>query len=435
MRHPMCVSETAPGPAKAPGGSQSERGSALIIAVLVMVILTLLGISYLMLAQTENQIAENQLNAQQALFVAEGGARLVMNWFNDPTATGYLVPTAAQVNRTIRWYDHDATPGPAVVKGVAADPAKPIYRDGTDDLFEKAYRGSNFLSFLGEESHAGGDEGPDLRIDAAAGGGQATFLNTVNNPLFSSSPTPNRRARITRIDLYSPPLIDIGGQKIRFGIATLKVTAGVFLFPGTAQERQVAQRVTKVVLAEVPYPGDFGPLTSCNFLSTSGDLQVHWGFINAAANFQFNTSSLDNKMDSGFPYDDSGAPGFPNTHITGATLAAACRGRGHLPAEGGRANGPRRDRHVGQDGVLFLRHRRRPASDRHQRGWDLRQPDRRRDLDFRLELGRVHLPQHQHPLQHRAGELSADSGHVRAGRAVHRVERNGRLADRRNLPG
>ena len=321
MRHPMRVSETAPVPVKAPGGSQSERGSALIIAVLVMVILTLLGISYLMLAQTENQIAENQLNAQQALFVAEGGARLVMNWFNDPTATGYLVPTAAQVNRTIRWYDHDANPGTAVVKGVAADPAKPIYRDGTDDLFEKAYRGSNFLSFLGEESHASGDEGPDLRIDAAAGGGQATFLNTVNNTLFSSYPTPNRRARITRIDLYSPPLIDIGGQKIRFGIATLKVTAGVFLFPGTAQERQVAQRVTKVVLAEVPYPGDFGPLTSCNFLSTSGDLQVHWGFINAAANFQFNTSSLDNKMDSGFPYDDSGAPGFPNTHITGAKLA------------------------------------------------------------------------------------------------------------------
>src|SRR5437867_11221513 len=221
MRHPMRVSETAPGPAKAPGGSRSERGSALIIAVLVMVILTLLGISYLMLAQTENQIAENELNAQQALFVAEGGARLVINWFNDPTGTGYQVPTASQVNRSIRWYDHDGNPATPVVKGVAADITKPIYRDGTDDLFEKAYRGNNFLAFLGEESHAGGDEGPDLRIDAAAGGNQAAFLTTVNNTLFSAYPSANRRARITRIDVFSPPIIDVGGQKVRFGIATV----------------------------------------------------------------------------------------------------------------------------------------------------------------------------------------------------------------------
>src|SRR5258706_98858 len=83
---------------------------------------------------------------------------------------------------------------PPAGKGGGAAHAEPISRDGPDLLFEKAYRGSNFLSFLGEESHAGGDEGPDQRIDAAAGGGQATSLNTVNNPLFSSSPTPNRRA-------------------------------------------------------------------------------------------------------------------------------------------------------------------------------------------------------------------------------------------------
>ena len=312
----------APVPQPPAGGRAGERGSALLISVLVMVILTLLGISYLMLAQTESQIAENQLNAQQALFVSESGARMVMNWFNDPTGTGYKVPTATQVNRAIRWYDHDANAGTASVKGIAGDTTKPVYREGTDDLFDKPYRGNNYMSFLGEESHSGGDEGPDLRIDAAAGGAQAAFLTDVNNTLFASYPSANRRARITRIDVYSPPLIDIGGQKTRFGIATVKVTSGVFLYPGTAQERQVAQRVSKVVMAEVPYPGDFGPLTSCNFLSTSGDLAVHWGFINAAGNFQFNTSSLNNKMDSAFPYDDSGAPGFPDTHVTGTELTS-----------------------------------------------------------------------------------------------------------------
>src|SRR5262245_54991104 len=166
------------------GGARGERGSALLISVLVMVILTLLGISYLMLAQTESQIAENELNAQQALFVADAGARMVMNWFNDPTGTGYKVPTVAQMNRNIRWYDHDGNPATAVVQGVAGNPATPIYRDGTDDPFEKAYRGSNFLAFMGEESHSGGDEGPDLRIDAAAGGAQAAFLTDINNSMF-----------------------------------------------------------------------------------------------------------------------------------------------------------------------------------------------------------------------------------------------------------
>ncbi len=304
------------------GETSGERGSALLISMLVMVILTLMGISYLMLAQTESQIAENQLTAQQALFVAESGARMVINWFNDPTASGYKVPTASQVDRSIRWYDHDSNPATASVKGIAGDPTKPIYRDGMDDLFEKPYRGNNYLSFLGEEFHAGTGEGPDLRIDAAAGGGQAAFLDELNNTLFPAYPSPNQRARITRIEVYSPPLIEIGSQKTRFGIATVKVTAGVFLYPGTAQERQVAQRVTKTVLAEVPYPGNFGPLISCNYLSTMGDVSAHWGFIHAASNFRFRVVALDNSTDSSFPYDDSGAPGFPDAHITGTKLAA-----------------------------------------------------------------------------------------------------------------
>src|SRR5258705_13383524 len=88
---------------------RGEQGSALIIAVLVTVILALLGLSYLMMAQTESTIAENERNAATALYVAEAGARLAVNWFNDPTSTGYLVPTTAQIDRTKRGFDHDNT--------------------------------------------------------------------------------------------------------------------------------------------------------------------------------------------------------------------------------------------------------------------------------------------------------------------------------------
>ena len=38
-------------------GSRGERGSALVFAILVIVILTLLGVSFLLMADTENRIA------------------------------------------------------------------------------------------------------------------------------------------------------------------------------------------------------------------------------------------------------------------------------------------------------------------------------------------------------------------------------------------
>ena len=41
-------------------GRPGERGSAMVLAILVTVIMTLLGVSFLMMAQTENRIAENE---------------------------------------------------------------------------------------------------------------------------------------------------------------------------------------------------------------------------------------------------------------------------------------------------------------------------------------------------------------------------------------
>src|SRR3989442_14886302 len=106
MRH---LAESTQGNTAAPpggGAPRGERGSALLIAVLVMGILTLLGISYLMLAQTESQIAENELNAQQALFIAEAGAPPGRNWVKDPTRTRHKNPTAPHENSSHPWYEH-----------------------------------------------------------------------------------------------------------------------------------------------------------------------------------------------------------------------------------------------------------------------------------------------------------------------------------------
>ena len=105
---------------------RGEQGSALIIATLVSVILALLGLSYLMMAQPESTIAENERNAATAMYVAEAGTRLVVTWFNDPTATGYLVPAVCNVDRTLRVFDHDDNPGTARVMGTSGNAAQPI---------------------------------------------------------------------------------------------------------------------------------------------------------------------------------------------------------------------------------------------------------------------------------------------------------------------
>src|SRR5260221_7547261 len=113
------------------GSGQDERGSALIIAVLVSVILSLLGISYMLMAQTENTIAENERNAAMALYVAQAGARLAINWVNDPSTTGYLVPTSAQVHRTLRPVDQDNDPNTPPVLAPSGTCTKPPYKHAT----------------------------------------------------------------------------------------------------------------------------------------------------------------------------------------------------------------------------------------------------------------------------------------------------------------
>ena len=298
---------------------RNEEGSALIIAVLVTVILALLGLSYLMMAQTESTIAENERNAATALYVAEAGARLAINWLNDPTSTGYLVPTTGQIDRTKRVFDHDNNTATARVLAVAADATKPIYKDSTvtaSAIFDRPYRSALGDTFLGVETGADAGfptSGPDVIVNSS-------HLTTINNALFPNFPKADLLARISRIEFYAPPLVSIGGAATRMGIATVKVTAGVFIYPGTADERQVATRVVKAVVNELPIPGPGGPLQSCANLSYTGNFQIHWGTGSAigSADLGLTSGNLTNKSATGMPY----AVNDPSTYAAGADTLA-----------------------------------------------------------------------------------------------------------------
>jgi hypothetical protein len=298
---------------------RGEEGSALILATLVTVILSLLGLSYLMMAQTENTIAENERNSAAALYVAEAGARLAVGWINDPTSTGYLVPGTANVDRAKRVLDHDGNGATARVLAVSGDATKPIYKDSSvtlSPLFERPYRSALADTFLGIETGTDpdpsfADKGPDLIVASA-------HLTTVNDTLFPNFPSPFLRARITRTEVYAPPIVSIGGTATRMGIATVKATAGVFIYPGTANERQVATRIVKAVVNEIPVPGPVGPLQACSTLAYTGAFDIHWGTGSSMGNADIPTS-LDVKCNTGMPY----ALNDPFTYINGGTTLAS----------------------------------------------------------------------------------------------------------------
>ena len=87
---------------------RSERGSAMVIAVLVIVILTLLGVSFLLMAETENRISENERLGQQALYFGESGVRMIKRWFDYPASGNNLInPPLNVIDRSLRYIDDD----------------------------------------------------------------------------------------------------------------------------------------------------------------------------------------------------------------------------------------------------------------------------------------------------------------------------------------
>src|SRR5207244_12410885 len=63
---------------------RSDRGSALLVSLMVIVGLSLLGLGFVAISETESTIARNQQNALQTQAAAEAGATLAAEWFPGP---------------------------------------------------------------------------------------------------------------------------------------------------------------------------------------------------------------------------------------------------------------------------------------------------------------------------------------------------------------
>jgi hypothetical protein len=251
-------------------GEARERGSALLVVLLVLVLLTVLGSALLFVSTTDGRTAENERFAAEALHLAEAGARQAKRWFDHPASTGHAVafPAAGAVDRTLRRIDVDGEAGPTAAVPADGSPARPYYKD---DLFDRPFRGSQ------EDALLGTSDGPDVRIDDASGTARA-FLDDLSEKLLPSA-SGALRVRIARIDVYAPPYRRSGGAFVPRGVATVAVVARVLR---AADGAVLAESRVTTVLDEIPYAAAYGPLHTCGDLAWTGAPPARWGAVTAA---------------------------------------------------------------------------------------------------------------------------------------------------------
>src|ERR1019366_3549146 len=181
--------------------------------------------------ETETAIARNQQSMVQTQAIAEAGAKLVVEWFQDPIwggTTGGMPSNDGSVNTNLA----------AIKTSRVSGPDSGVYRPSAQTkLLDKPYRPLFVNRFYGDENSA------DLIINRTT---DLTTIDAVNNILLGPNAEDKRDGEVTEIKIYAPPIVGgtltanatvktadgtqkkvwVGGQ--RFGVATIKVTATLF---------------------------------------------------------------------------------------------------------------------------------------------------------------------------------------------------------------
>ena len=260
-----------------------DRGSALLVSLMVMVGLSLLGLSFVAISETENAISVNERNKTQTTTVAEAGAKAVVQWFQDPNTANArgLLPTNTGLFKTIRVvnaYTGVYKPPPALLFDTPFGPREP-------DMFY------------------GSEERPDILIVRGRNPESTTFLNNFNANMFYN----NDHGEVVAIRVYAPPIVGgnlvngfwVGGQ--RYGVATISVTAE------RRRNREdantvMSQSICRLVVAPFPLPGPSGAIQAIGGIDTNGAYEVHWGAVESE---QTATNTYIKRESTAFPWFDA----------------------------------------------------------------------------------------------------------------------------------
>jgi hypothetical protein len=237
---------------------------------MVMVIMTVFGMSFLMISETENQISIADRDGRQVLYVATAGTRLIESWFNIPDkAFNPMVPDRSQciLDRRVGDSDYDGLNDIDVPAAGAGHRYRGGTSTGTYRLFDKPFRGASRDTFWGSFSN------PDILISNDLDADNE-YLDRVSEMFNTDGSKSLDGIVITEIRVYAPPYDSDLEQ--RFGICTATVTAAKILRIGSLK-RQVAERTVSIVLQEMPFPAPGAAIESAADVDVSGNFGVHWG--------------------------------------------------------------------------------------------------------------------------------------------------------------
>jgi len=279
---------------------RGSRGSALLVSLMVIVGLSLLGLGFVAISETESAIAKNQQAALQTQAIAEAGARAVVEWFQDPiwAETNAAMPlnsNAAITTATIPTAN-------AIKTNRVVGPYTGVYKpNGNTRLLDKPYRPDNSNRFFGDEEHA------DIIINRST---NPAAVDAFNDKLLASNGAAATAldkigGEVTSIRVFAPPIVGgalingfwVGGT--RYGVATIKVTAQQFVRPPAAgaplpTTGVLASHAVRLVVGELPLPIPAGPIQGNANVSFGGNFRVHWGMETSRGDLtpSLNLSSL-----------------------------------------------------------------------------------------------------------------------------------------------
>jgi len=78
-------------------GVRSDAGNAMVVALLVLMLFTAAGVTFIAVTKSEKQIAGNQMSSSQAMYAAEAGLSEALARMNNPADPAYIGPANAKV--------------------------------------------------------------------------------------------------------------------------------------------------------------------------------------------------------------------------------------------------------------------------------------------------------------------------------------------------
>jgi len=236
-----------------------QKGAALILTVVVVMVLTTLGLAMVGFTTTEERTATSYRDGLQARATAEAGVRLAEEMFRDPTNRSLVPVFSATVANCAGGTpaadycgaDPTATETSLHTKGIWRASRAPIFPARYTGLgnvfFQGPFNGDWGQTFGGTYSSTAANDKYDLKFNCTDPSNSATVVSSANcwldskfNALLQASTDWNlSTGKITDISFYGPP--NVNGKA--YGICTVRVTAVKTDSNGAVIAREVLEAV------------------------------------------------------------------------------------------------------------------------------------------------------------------------------------------------